>query len=224
MPAATPKRTNNGWLEPLERPALAALAARMPSWVTPDFLTAIGFAGSLMTFCAYVLAGWDATWLWVASLGFVVNWFGDSLDGTLARYRQIERPRYGYFLDNAIDLITQLLLAAGIALSGFIYGELSFLALSVFLMMSVLSLLRANVSGVFQLSYGGVGPTEMRAMFIILNTAMYFFPPQPISLLGLEMTYPNWLSLTWSSFALATFVLSMLSDLRRLAAEDPPRA
>ena len=116
------------------------------------------------------------------------------------------------------------MLAAGIALSGFIYGELSFLALSVFLMMSVLSLLRANVSGVFQLSYGGVGPTEMRAMFIILNTAMYFFPPQPISLLGLEMTYPNWLSLTWSSFALATFVLSMLSDLRRLAAEDPPRA
>ena len=90
MPAATPKRTNNGWLEPLERPALAALAARMPSWVTPDFLTAIGFAGALMTFCAYVLAGWDATWLWVASLGFVVNWFGDSLDGTLARYRQIE--------------------------------------------------------------------------------------------------------------------------------------
>jgi archaetidylinositol phosphate synthase len=90
--------------------------------------------------------------------------------------------------------------------------------------MSVLGLLRANVSGVFQLSYGGVGPTEMRAMFIILNAAMYFFPPQPISLLGLQMTYPNWLSLTWSSVTLATFVLSMLSDLRRLAVEDPPRA
>jgi archaetidylinositol phosphate synthase len=223
MPAATQQRTNNGWLEPLERPTLAGLAARMPSWVTPDFLTAIGVAGALITFGAYALASWDATWLWVASLGFIVNWFGDSLDGSLARYRQIERPRYGYFLDNAIDLITQLLLAAGIALSGFIYGELCFLALSVFLMMSVLSLLRANVSGVFQLSYGGVGPTEMRAMFIILNAGMYFFPPQPITLLGLQMTYPNWLSLTWSSVTLATFVLSMLSDLRRLAVEDPPR-
>ena len=77
MPAATQQRTNNGWLEPLERRALAALAARMPSWVTPDFLTTIGFAGALITFGAYVLAGWDAAWLWVASLGFVVNWFGD---------------------------------------------------------------------------------------------------------------------------------------------------
>jgi hypothetical protein len=87
----------------------------------------------------------------------------------------------------------------------------------------VLSLLRANTSGVFQLSYGGIGPTEMRAMFIILNVVMYFFPPQPFSLLGLTMTYPNWLSLTWSSVALATFAFSMLSDIRRLAIEDPPR-
>jgi hypothetical protein len=89
-------------------------------------------------------------------------------------------------------------------------------------MMSVLTLLRENISGVFQLSYGGIGPTEMRMMFIILNAMMYFSPPQPINLLGLEMTYPNWLSLTWSTVALTTFFVSMLSDLRRLAIEDPP--
>jgi phosphatidylglycerophosphate synthase len=223
MPAATQLRTNNGWLEPLERPTLAALAPTMPAWVTPDVLTGIGFAGALITFGGYALANQDPKWLWLASAGIVVNWFGDSLDGTLARYRKIERPRYGYFLDNAIDLVVQFLLTAGIAISGFIRGDLCFVALSVFLMMSVLTLLRANVSGVFQLSYGGIGPTEMRTMFIILNAAMYFFPPQPISLLGLEMTYPNWLSLTWSSVALATFLLSMFSDLRRLAIEDPQR-
>jgi archaetidylinositol phosphate synthase len=223
MTAATQQRTNTGWLEPLERPTLAVLAANMPARITPDILTAIGFAGSLLTFAGYAAAGRDPKWLWIASAGLVVNWFGDSLDGSLARYRKIERPRYGYFLDNAIDLVMQFLLAAGIALSGFIRSDLCFVALSVFLMMSVLSLLRAHVSGVFQLSYGGIGPTEMRAMFIILNVAMYFFPPQPISLFGLEMTYPSWLSLTWSSVALATFVFSMLSDLRRLAIEDPPR-
>jgi archaetidylinositol phosphate synthase len=223
MTAATQQRTNTGWLEPLERPTLAVLAANMPARITPDILTAIGFAGSLLTFAGYAAAGRDPKWLWIASAGLVVNWFGDSLDGSLARYRRIERPRYGYFLDNAIDLVMQFLLAAGIALSGFIRSDLCFVALSVFLMMSVLSLLRAHVSGVFQLSYGGIGPTEMRAMFIILNVAMYFFPPQPISLFGLEMTYPSWLSLTWSSVALATFVFSMLSDLRRLAIEDPPR-
>ncbi len=220
---ATPQRSNTAWLWPLERPTFVALAQRMPSWVTPDILTGIGFVGALITFGGYVLAAREPAWLWLASAGLVVNWFGDSLDGNLARYRKIERPRYGYYLDQAIDLVMQLLLATGIALSGYIYGELSFLALSVFLMMSVLTLLRENISGVFQLAYGGIGPTEMRVMFIILNAAMYFFPPQPINLLGLEMTYPNWLSLTWSSLALVTFVLSMVSDLRRLAIEDPPR-
>jgi phosphatidylglycerophosphate synthase len=220
---ATPQRSNTAWLWPLERPTLVALAQRMPSWVTPDILTGVGFAGALITFAGYVLAAREPAWLWLASAGLVVNWFGDSLDGNLARYRKIERPRYGYYLDQAIDLVMQLLLATGIALSGYIYGELSFLALSVFLMMSVLTLLRENISGVFQLAYGGIGPTEMRVMFIILNAAMYFFPPQPINFLGLEMTYPNWLSLSWSSMALVTFVLSMASDLRRLALEDPPR-
>jgi archaetidylinositol phosphate synthase len=223
MTAATQQRTNTGWLEPLERPALATLASKMPAWVTPDTLTAIGFAGSLITFGGYAAAGGDPKWLWIASAGLIVNWFGDSLDGTLARYRKIERPRYGYFLDNAIDLVMQFLLAAGIAISGYIRADLCFVALSIFLMMSVLSLLRANISGVFQLSYGGIGPTEMRVMFILLNVVMYFFPPRPISLLGWEMAYPSWLSLTRSSVALATFAFSMLSDIRRLAIEDPPR-
>jgi archaetidylinositol phosphate synthase len=223
MTAAAQERTNTGWLEPFERPTLALIAAKMPAWVTPNVLTGIGFVGSLVTFGGYALASQNPKWLWIASAGLLINWFGDSLDGTLARYRKIERPRYGYYLDNAIDLVMQFLLAAGVAISGFIRSDLCFVALSVFLMMSVLSLLRAHVSGVFQLSYGGIGPTEMRVMFIILNAAMYFFPPQPFSLLGLEMTYPNWLSLTWSSVALATFAFSMLSDLRRLSIEDPPR-
>jgi archaetidylinositol phosphate synthase len=223
MTAAAQQRTNTGWLEPLERPTLAMLASKMPAWVTPDILTGIGFVGSLVTFGGYALASQNPKWLWIASAGLLINWFGDSLDGSVARYRKIERPRYGYYLDNTIDLVMQFLLAAGIAISGFIRSDLCFVALSVFLMMSVLSLLRASVSGVFQLSYGGIGPTEMRVMFIFLNAAMYFFPPQPFGLLGLEMTYPSWLSLTWSSVALATFAFSMLSDLRRLAVEDPPR-
>lgn len=223
MATATPQRTNTGWLEPLERPALAALVPRLPSWFTPDILTGVGFTGSLITFGAYVLSSGNPGWLWIASLGLIINWFGDSLDGNLARYRKIERPRYGYFLDQAIDVVMQFLLAAGIALSGYIRGDLCFVALSVFLMMSVLTLLRENINGVFQLSYGGIGPTEMRMMFIILNAVMYFFPPHAINLIGLEMTYPNWLSLTWSTVALITFILSMLSDLRRLAVEDPPR-
>jgi phosphatidylglycerophosphate synthase len=222
--ATTPlQRTNTGWLEPVERPALAWLVQRMPASVTPDHLTALGFAGSITTFAGFALSALHPAWLWVASFGLVVNWFGDSLDGSLARFRKIERPNYGYFLDNSIDLVMQFLLALGFGISGYIRWELCFLVLSIFLMMSVLTLLRAKISGVFQLSYGGVGPTEMRVLFILLNAMMYFFPPQPISLLGLQMTYPNWLSLIWSVFALATFLWTMTSQIRELAIQDPPR-
>lgn len=223
MAASTEQRTNTGWLAPLERPTLAAIVPRLPAWFTPDILTGIGFAGSLVMFGAYALSGNNPFWLWVASLGLIVNWLGDSLDGNLARYRKIERPRYGYFLDQAIDLIMQFLLAAGIALSGYIRGDLIFIALSIFLMLSVLTLLRQNISGVFQLSYGGVGYTELRAMLIVLNALMYFFPPRPLNFLSLEMSYPDWILLTWCLVAMTTFLTSMISDLRRLAIEDPPR-
>ena len=171
----------------------------MPSWVTPDFLTAIGFAGALITFGAYVLAGWDATWLWVASLGFVVNWFGDSLDGSLARYRQIERPRYGYFLDNAIDLVTQLLLAAGIALSGYhLWGVM--LPRAVRFLDDVRSELIARER---LRSF----PAQLRRRRSDGNARDVhypeyrdvFLPAAANNLARLQMTYPNWLSLTWSS-------------------------
>jgi phosphatidylglycerophosphate synthase len=152
-----------------------------------------------------------------------VNWFGDSLDGTVARYRKIERPRYGYFLDNCVDLVEQLLLAVGIGLSGMIRWDLSFLALAAFLMLSVLSLVRQSVSGVFHLAYGGIGPTEMRAMFVALNALVYFYPPDRLDGLGLPMTYPNILSLMWSIGALLTFAVSFIAQVRKLAAEDPPR-
>src|ERR1700754_4581489 len=88
------ERLNTAWLWRFERPTLLALAQTMPPWVTPDILTAIGIAGALVTFAGYALAAHEPGWLWLASAGLVVNWFGDSLDGNLARYRKIERPRY----------------------------------------------------------------------------------------------------------------------------------
>jgi phosphatidylglycerophosphate synthase len=223
MPGATAQRTNNGWLATWERQTLSTLAAAMPSWVTPDLLTAVGVAGGVIIFAAYAMSAFNPAWLWVASLGLVINWFGDSLDGSLARFRKIERPRYGYFLDNAIDLVMQFLLTAGLALSGYVRADLCFVALSIFLMMSVLTLLRENVSGVFTLDYVGIGPTEMRLMIIGLNAVMYFIPPWPIRLLGMEVTYANGLVLIWCTGALLSFLWSMLEDIRRLAAEDPPR-
>jgi archaetidylinositol phosphate synthase len=217
------QRHNDGWLGPLERPTLLWLAARMPAWMTPDGLTVIGLVGALMSFAGFALAAQNLHALWLASAGLIVNWFGDSLDGNLARYRKIERPRYGYFLDNSVDVIQQFIITFGIGLSGLIRWELCFLALSAFFMMSILTLLRTQVSRVYQLTYGGIGPTEMRAFGIVLNAVIVFVPPQSLDGLGLPMTYPNLLSLAWSLATLATFALSFIRQLRELAIEDPPR-
>jgi archaetidylinositol phosphate synthase len=221
MRAASRVRWSEGLFRPLERPALAWLAARMPQWVMPDHLTGLGLVGALIAFGGYAAASARPTFLWVATLGLAVNWFGDSLDGTLARLRKIERPRYGYYLDNSMDCIAQLLLAVGIGLSGYVRFDLCFLALSAYLMVSVLSFMRDNVSGVFQVSYAAVGPTEVRVGFVVLNALLIIVPPESLDW-GLPLTYPNLWSLAWSSTILVTFVVSMIKQVRQLAIEEPP--
>ena len=222
MRTASPTRWNEGFFQPLERPALAWLAAHMPRSVTPDHLTGIGFTGAILAFIGYAASGSDPAFLWVATLGLVVNWFGDSLDGNVARFREIERPRYGYYLDNSIDCIAQLLLTIGIGLSGYVRFDLCLLALVAYLMVSILSFIRASVAGVFQISYAAVGPTEVRVGFVALNALLIIFPPQSLDW-GLPLSYPNLWSLAWSSAMLLTFLLTMVMQVRQLAIEEPPR-
>ena len=123
------QRVNDILLGPWERPALAWLAAHMPGWMSPDKLTAIGFAGAVLIMLSYALSTRSAALLWLASLGFVVNWFGDSLDGTLARYRKIERPRYGYFVDHTVDSFNEFLIIMGLGLSPYVRFDVACLAL-----------------------------------------------------------------------------------------------
>lgn len=218
------RRSYRGFLASVETPALQWLAARMPHWVTPDMLTGIGLLGVIVSGVSYAGSSQYPQLLWLASLGLIVNWFGNSLDGSLARYRQIERPRYGFYLDNTVDVVEQLIFAVGLSLSGILHFELALLGLAVFYMMSVMSLIRAHSFGEFAMDYGGLGPTELRVVFIILNLFVFFVPPQPFDVLGFSMTYPNVLSITWISFTLIVFLTLLVRDLRKLAAEEPPRA
>ena len=217
-------RSNSGILEPFETPALRWLAARAPNWVTPNLLTAIGFLGAVGVFVSYALAADHPALLWLASTGLAINWLGDSLDGTLARYRGIERPRFGFYLDNAIDVPEQLLLALGLAWSGIFRVELALLGLIAFYMMSILTLIRAKTVGEFTLAYAGLGTTELRLLIAMINALVFFVPPQPFSLLGLSTTYPNVMSAVWILATLTTFLISMVEDLRKLAVEDPPHS
>jgi archaetidylinositol phosphate synthase len=168
------KRINDILLGPLERPALGWLAARMPRWVNPDILTGVGLLGSVVIFFSYWLTNVTAHFLWLASLGLVINWFGDSLDGTLARYRKIERPKYGFFIDHTVDVVSTLLVVFGLGLSPYVRFEIACLALIGYLVMSVFVYIRTYVEGVFKISYGRFGPTEVRLIAIMANAIIYF--------------------------------------------------
>ena len=183
-------RINDILLAPLERPALQWLAAHLPNWVNPDLLTLLGVFGAVIILFAYLLSGRASGLLWLASLGFVINWFGDSLDGTLARYRQIERPKYGFFVDHTVDSFNEVLIVLGLGLSPYVSFNIACLGLIGYLLMSILVYIRTYVNGVFQISYGKFGPTEVRLVLILLNTVMFFVGNPQVDLpLGLQTVY-----------------------------------
>jgi len=210
-------RVNDILLGPWERPALQWLAAHMPAWVTPDICTLVGTLGAFLTLVAYGLSNFHAIFLWLASLGFLINWFGDSLDGTLARYRHMERPRYGYYIDHTSDVVCQVLIFLGLGITPYVSFDIACLALISYLLLSVLVYIRTYVAGEFRISYGKLGPTESRAVAVLLNTAMYFFGTQHIRFFEARISiYDIFVSaiallLTWF------FVNTAMREARKLA-------
>ncbi|PKO58099.1 MAG: CDP-alcohol phosphatidyltransferase [Betaproteobacteria bacterium HGW-Betaproteobacteria-18] len=129
-----------------------------------------------MIFAGYWLSGASVWWLWFVNLGFVLNWFGDSLDGTLARYRRIERPKFGFYIDHTVDAVAEFLTIIGIGMSPFLRLDIAAFALIGYLLVSVHVYVRTCVDGVFKISYGTMGPTEMRVIIMLVNTAIFFAP------------------------------------------------
>jgi phosphatidylglycerophosphate synthase len=178
-PRATPsvRRIQQTVLTRAERRLLDWLCRRMPRWATPDQLTLLALVSSAVVFLAYALSNGDRDWLWLAVAGYVGHWFGDSLDGSLARYRAIERPRYGYFIDHSCDGLAILLILGGIGASPFVRVDVALFAVAAYLLLAVHTFLIAKVNGDFPLSHLGAGPTEMRLLLIGLTIAMYFDAP-----------------------------------------------
>jgi phosphatidylglycerophosphate synthase len=186
-------------------------------------LTATGFGGMVITAAGYGLASRNPAMLWLASAGLLVSWFGDSLDGTVARVRGIERPRYGFFIDNATDVLEYTIFAVGMGLSGYLRWELALAGLAAFYLVMLIELIKVRVTDVLQIAIAGVGLTEIRAVFILLNAVMFFVPPTPFSIAGVTTTYPNVISAFWTTLQVATYLVIMITTLRALAATEPPR-
>jgi phosphatidylglycerophosphate synthase len=222
LPKATHVRVSETLLTPLERPALRWLATRMPRRVTPDHLTALGFVGCALVCAAYVLTNRGAGFLALANLGLALNWLGDSLDGTLARHRRIERPRYGYFLDHTVDSVNMLLVALGLGLSPYVRLDIALLAVAGYYMVSILTYITTHVKGLFRLSYGGVGPTEVRVFLAVANTVFGVFGNPATAVAGTRLTVFDGVALAAAVSLIALFVAETARGARELAELDRP--
>jgi phosphatidylglycerophosphate synthase len=167
-------RQQGSLLTPLEKRALAWLAERMPAWVNPDHLTGLGFAAMILAGASYYLARWHPYMLLAGIVFLAVNWFGDSLDGTLARYRNRQRPRYGFYVDHIVDAFGTLFLIGGLGLSGYMSGMVAMGFLIAYFLMSIEIYLATYTIGVFRLSFGLWGPTELRILLALGNLILLF--------------------------------------------------
>lgn len=180
------KRLSTSLLSFLEKPIVRWLCQRLPVWVTPDTLTVIGLLGALVVGAGYLLCRYNPAFIWLASFGLFLNWFGDALDGNLARYRKVERPRYGFFIDHSVDAIAEFAVMLGVALSGYVNFTLALFSLIGYFMVSVVVIAYTFVSGEFRISYGGISPTEVRVLIILSNTLIFFIGKPMIELFGLR--------------------------------------
>jgi phosphatidylglycerophosphate synthase len=159
-----------------EKKALLWMAARTPKWISSDHLTLLGFGAQFLAGAAYALAGWNKQFLWLATFFIAVNWLGDSLDGTLARFRNQQRPRYGFYVDHMADTFGAVFLMGGLALSGFLHWQVAVGMLVGFLILSIESYLTTYTIGKFRMSYALFGPTEIRILLMIGSVVLLYRP------------------------------------------------
>jgi archaetidylinositol phosphate synthase len=205
---------------PSERRLLRWLAAHMPAWINPDTLTGIGILGGVVILLGYALSNLNPGFLWLASLGFLINWFGDSLDGTLARYRKIERPTYGFYIDHAVDVYNEILIFVGMGISPYVRLDIALFALVGYLLLSVLVFVRTCVRGEFVISYGLLGPTEARMIAIIANTLVWLVGNPQIPLFSVKLGLYNWIGIGATLLMFGIALATTFRQARLLANAD----
>jgi archaetidylinositol phosphate synthase len=174
------KRSLTSVLAPLEKRTLLWLAARLPWWVNSDQLTALALAAMLLAGLSYWLASTSGAGLLMVVLCLAVNWFGDSLDGTLARVRQQQRPRYGFYVDHVVDAAGAVFLLGGLGLSGYMSPLVALALLVAYLLLLVETFLATYTLGTFTMSYFKVGPTELRILLAIGTLVLLVHPTAEI--------------------------------------------
>ncbi|MEO1205114.1 MAG: CDP-alcohol phosphatidyltransferase family protein [Pseudomonadota bacterium] len=214
-------RSTDGFITKHEKQFLISIAERLPHWATPDHLTLTGVIGSFIVFVSLIGSHFEPLLLLCAVGGLVLNWFGDSLDGTLARVRRIERRRYGFYLDHVSDLASQFMIIVGLGLSPLMRLEFALLGLVGYLALSVMSFVKLHVSRDLQICYFGVGPTEIR-LIICAGLVVPLLSTLPVvSFAAADFTLFDIGAGLAFTFCVVTAVLVFYSELKRLAVIDP---
>ena len=200
---------------------LTAIARRLPRWILPDDLTALGALGALGIFAAYVMSNQDPAWLWGASALLVIHWLGDSLDGTLARVRAIQRPRYGYYLDHLVDAVSTALIGIGLGLSPFMLLSVGTVIVVAYLVLSINVYLESQALGRFSIGYGRLGPTEARVALVALNTLLVSTGGLGFTVLGTDVSALDLAGIAAVSVMIALVGVRAVRNLRELAEAEP---
>jgi len=216
------ERTSEFLLRRAEARVLPWMAARLPARVVPDHLTLLGVVASIGVAASYGLTNRDPVWLWAASLLLVVQWFGDSLDGTLARERGIERPRYGFYLDHVVDAFSTVAIGLGLGLSPYMLLSVALALVIGYLVLSINVYLETYVHEEFAFGYGWLGPTEARLVLIGLNTVAVTIGPLAFGIAGVEVTVFDLFGAAAALGMVALLAARVAANLRRLGRLEPP--
>ena len=220
-PSAHAERNKTFLLAAPEERALKWLAARLPARVLPDHLTALGVLAALGIAVAYLLSNDHPALLWAASALLVVHWLGDSLDGTLARFRRIERPTYGYYLDHLVDAFATAAICIGLGLSPHMLLATGLAIAVAYLLLSINTYLETSAFGRFDLGYGRIGPTEIRVALIGLNTALVLGAGLGAEVAGVGITVLDVVGLAGAAIMVAALLVRAAKNLRVLADREP---
>ena len=224
------KRIQTSILNAYEKKVLVWLAERMPARMTSDQLTFVGFVGAVIVATGYALSNLNLNWLWLASFGFVVNWFGDSLDGSLARVRNTQRKTYGFFIDHNVDVINECLMFVGVGLSPLVNMTFMMGVLVAYLVLSVYVYIDCYLKGEHRLTYGGLGPTEFRILAIVVNTLFMYIPvltriKHHIVLFHNEFEFGimDGIAVVVAFILFFFYLVSFIKDIRYFKRIDPPK-
>ena len=222
--AVEAQREPNFLLAAPERRLLRWIAARLPRWVLPDDLTAVGLLSAIGICVAYQLANESLDWLWVVSALLVAQWLGDSLDGTLARVRRIERPTYGFYLDHLVDAISTAAIGIGLGLSPLMLLSIGTLIVVAYLILSINVYLESYAFGRFSIGYGLIGPTEVRIILVVLNTVFALRAGIGFTVADLDLTVFDLIGLVIAGGMIVLLLGRAARNLGQLARREPGAA